>query len=116
VWQGLGARIEVMPTDGAGCLDLAATGARIDGDLAAICAPMVCSLTGERYPVEALGALPRPESTFYVVDVSQALGQMPVDMQRIGADIVADLILDAYRLPQRALVQEICLTPTRQTY
>ena len=34
----------------------------------------------------------------------------------IGADIVADLILDAYRLPQKALVQEICMTPTRQSY
>ena len=34
----------------------------------------------------------------------------------IGADIVAGLILNAYKLPQRALVQEICLTPTRQTY
>lgn len=34
----------------------------------------------------------------------------------IGADIVADLVLNAYNLPQRALVQEICLTPTRQAY
>lgn len=34
----------------------------------------------------------------------------------IGPEIVADLILAAYRLPQKALVQEICLTPTRQTY
>jgi NADP-dependent 3-hydroxy acid dehydrogenase YdfG len=34
----------------------------------------------------------------------------------IGAEIVADLILNAYQLPQNALVQEICLTPTRQTY
>ena len=34
----------------------------------------------------------------------------------IGPEIVADLILDAYQLPQNALVQEICLTPTRQTY
>lgn len=34
----------------------------------------------------------------------------------IGADIVADLILNAYQLPQRALVQEICLTPTRQKF
>lgn len=34
----------------------------------------------------------------------------------IGADICADLILNAYNLPQRALVQEICLTPTRQRY
>lgn len=34
----------------------------------------------------------------------------------IDADIVADLILNAYKLPQNALVQEICLTPTRQRY
>ncbi|MFV0493368.1 MAG: SDR family oxidoreductase [Pseudorhodobacter sp.] len=34
----------------------------------------------------------------------------------IGADIVAGLILNAYQLPQNALVQEICLTPTRQRY
>ncbi len=34
----------------------------------------------------------------------------------ISADIVGELILDAYQLPQRALVQEICLTPTRQKF
>lgn len=34
----------------------------------------------------------------------------------ISADIVADLILDAYQLPQRAIVQEIVITPTRQKY
>jgi NADP-dependent 3-hydroxy acid dehydrogenase YdfG len=34
----------------------------------------------------------------------------------ISADIVAQLILDAYQLPQRAIVQEIVITPTRQTY
>ncbi len=34
----------------------------------------------------------------------------------IGAEHCADLILDAYRLPQNALVQEIVLTPTRQSY
>lgn len=34
----------------------------------------------------------------------------------IGAEHCADLILAAYNLPQNALVQEICLTPTRQAY
>jgi NADP-dependent 3-hydroxy acid dehydrogenase YdfG len=34
----------------------------------------------------------------------------------IGADIAADLILNAYNLPQNALVQEICLTPTAQKF
>ena len=34
----------------------------------------------------------------------------------IGPEHVADLMLHAYNLPQRALVQEICITPTRQKY
>lgn len=34
----------------------------------------------------------------------------------ISADIVAGLILDAYNQPQNAIVQEIVITPTRQTY
>lgn len=34
----------------------------------------------------------------------------------IGSDIVGGLILNAYNQPQNALVQEICITPTRQTH
>ncbi len=34
----------------------------------------------------------------------------------ISADIVAGLVLNAYQLPQLAVVQEICITPTRQKY
>ena len=34
----------------------------------------------------------------------------------IGPEHVANLMLDVYNLPQRALVQEICITPTRQRY
>lgn len=34
----------------------------------------------------------------------------------ISADILAQLTLNAYNLPQRAIVQEIVLTPTRQSY
>ena len=34
----------------------------------------------------------------------------------IGPEHVANLMLEVYNLPQRALVQEICITPTRQRY
>ncbi len=85
----MGAHLQIMPTDSDGRLDVPAIGALIDDDLAAICAPMVCSLTGERYPVEAIGALPRPAQCTYVVDISQAIGQIPVSLPEIGADIAA---------------------------
>lgn len=86
--QRLGALIEVMPLRPDGSIDLSALADRIDEDLAAICAPLVCSLTGERYPIEAIGALPRPEGCAFVVDAAQALGQMPVSVDRINADIL----------------------------
>ncbi len=34
----------------------------------------------------------------------------------IGADHVAESVLFAYRMPQNVLVQEICITPTRQEH
>ncbi|MEM7212498.1 MAG: aminotransferase class V-fold PLP-dependent enzyme [Pseudomonadota bacterium] len=84
-----GAIVEVMPVGPDGVLDLDALRGRIDEDVAAVCVPMVCSLTGERYPVEAIGALPRPEGCAYVVDASQALGQMPVSVGALNADVLA---------------------------
>lgn len=81
--------IEVMPVNEAGDVDLAALEARVDDDVAAICTPMVSSLTGRRYPVEEIGRLPRPEKSFYIVDAAQALGQMPVDVTAIGCDVLA---------------------------
>jgi NADP-dependent 3-hydroxy acid dehydrogenase YdfG len=48
------------------------------------------------------------------------LANYKANKARIGGGIpsehVADLILNAYNLPQKALVQEICITPTRQSY
>ncbi len=85
----MGAQVEVMPVDAVGALDINALSGRIDDDVALIAAPMVCSLTGERYPVEAIGALERPRGSFYVVDAAQALGQMPVDVEALKADVVA---------------------------
>lgn len=82
------ATIEVLPE-----LDLAAAdpdleqwGERVDDDVTAIFAPMVTSIDGYRYPVEAIGRLPRPEGCLFVVDAAQALGQTPVDVAALSCD------------------------------
>lgn len=87
--QRLGAKVETMPVRQDGILDVDALATRIDGDLAAICASLVCSLTGERYPLEAIGALDRPEDCPFIVDAAQALGQKPVSVDALNADILA---------------------------
>ena len=85
--RGLGAEIEVLPPlDASG--DLAAWAARIDDDVTMIEVPMVTSLEGRRYPVETIGRLARPEGCALMVDAAQALGQVPVDVGTLGADIL----------------------------
>ncbi len=86
--QRLGANVEIIPTHPDGRIDLEGLAAVIDEDLVVLACPMVCSLTGERYPVEAIGAMERPASCFFAVDAAQAVGQMPVDVAAIGADIL----------------------------
>ncbi len=81
--------LEPLPVTPEGDVDLNALRARLDDDVAGLCVPMVSSLTGRRYPVEAIGKLPRAGSCFYIVDAAQALGQMPVDVRAIGCDILA---------------------------
>ena len=50
----------------------------------------------------------------------QTLANYKANKKKMGggieADIVAQLILNAYQLPQNALVQEICMTPTSQKF
>ena len=62
---------------------------RNSGNTGAICLPVVCSLTGERYPAEQIGSLPRPEGCFFVVDAAQAVGQVPVSVTALNCDILA---------------------------
>ena len=59
---------------------------------------------------EVLGGVRDPQTLAAYKANKEAIGG------GIGADIVAGLILDAYQLPQRAIVQEIVITPTRQKY
>lgn len=50
----------------------------------------------------------------------QTLANYKANKEAIGggipAEVVGDLILNAYNLPQNAIVQEIVITPTRQKY
>ena len=85
----MGARVEAMPVDGQGCLDLRALQDLIDDDVAAISSPMVCSLTGEHYPLEKVAALERPDDTLLIVDAAQAVGQIPVSVLELGCDVLA---------------------------
>ena len=79
--------VEVLPALSGEAPDLGAWAARMGEDVAALFVPMVTAVGGVRYPVESIGALPRPEQVKFIIDGAQALGQMPVDVGRIGCDV-----------------------------
>lgn len=47
------------------------------------------NVTGAIQPVAAIGALARAEGIRYLIDGAQALGTMPVDVNRLGCDLYA---------------------------
>lgn len=81
-----GMRIEIVPSRGTLPPAPEDWAARIGEDTAALFLPMVTSVQGLRYPVEAVAALPRPEGCRLILDAAQALGQTPVDVARLGCD------------------------------
>lgn len=83
-----GSKVEVLPELDLAAPDLAQWSERIDDDVAAIFTPYISSVAGHRYPVEAIGAVPRPDKTLLIVDAAQALGQTPIDVSRLSCDIL----------------------------
>ena len=66
----------------------AAIANQIGEDVAAILTPLVTSIEGRRYDVEALGNLPRPSHCPLIVDAAQGLGQTEVDVRQLGCDVL----------------------------
>ncbi len=94
--------VEVLPPLHGSNPDLAQWVARFDDDVAALFVPMVTAVGGVRYPVEAIGALPRPKAMKFVVDGAQALGQLPVDVNNIGCDVFVSTGRKWLRGPRQA--------------
>ncbi|RXT47788.1 hypothetical protein B5V03_16120 [Bradyrhizobium betae] len=84
----VGAEVVRLPMTGAGRIDIEQAAALIDERTVAICASAVASSSGMRQPVEALGALSRPDTCLYFVDGAQAIGQFELTLPAASADIM----------------------------
>lgn len=84
----VGAEVVKLPMTGAGIIDVEQAAALVDERTVAICASAVASSSGMRQPVEALGALSRPDTCLYFVDGAQAIGQFELTLPGASADIM----------------------------
>jgi selenocysteine lyase/cysteine desulfurase len=84
-----GATIEVVPSDSSGQLDVDALEGMIDGRAKLIAITWVPTNGGLVNPAAAVGRIARAHGIPYLLDACQAAGQMPIDVERLGCDMLS---------------------------
>ncbi|CAM5775675.1 cysteine desulfurase [Labrys miyagiensis] len=84
-----GATIEVIPDDAQGRLDPVALEGMIDGKVRLIAISWIPTNGGLVNPAAEVGAIARRHGIPYLLDACQALGQMPVDVEAVGCDMLS---------------------------
>jgi len=82
-------RVTVIPNDAHGNFDLAALGNAINPKTRLIAITHIPSTAGNILPVEAIGRVARRHNILYLVDACQSVGQLPLDVEAIGCDMLA---------------------------
>jgi cysteine desulfurase / selenocysteine lyase len=84
-----GAKIEVVPSDASGEFDVAALERMIDERVKLIAVTWIPTNGGLVNPAAAIGRLARRHGIPYLLDACQAVGQMPVDVEALGCDVLS---------------------------
>jgi selenocysteine lyase/cysteine desulfurase len=87
--KGTGATVEVIPNDEHGQLSVAALRGMIDERVKLIAITHVPTNGGLVNPAEAVGEVARAAGVPYLLDACQSVGQLPVDVERIGCDMLS---------------------------
>lgn len=84
-----GARVEVVPSDPSGQISVDALDQMMDDRVALVALTHVPTNGGLVNPAAAVGAVCQAHGTPYLLDATQSVGQMPIDVTEIGCDFLA---------------------------
>jgi selenocysteine lyase/cysteine desulfurase len=91
VAQRTGAVVEVVPDDESGQLDVDALARMIDsgGPVKLIAVTHAPGNSGLVNPAHEIGAIARDRGIPFLLDACQSVGQMPIDVQQLGVDVLS---------------------------
>ena len=81
--------IKMIPNDARGNFPITALEAAITPQTKLIAVTQIPSTAGNVLPAAAIGQVARKHNIVYLLDACQSVGQMPVDVQAIGCDMLA---------------------------
>jgi len=84
-----GVRVEVVPPDATGQLDVGALRKRLDARVRLIAMAHMPTNGGLVQPAEAVGEVAREAGIFFLLDATQTVGQIPLDVRRLGCHALA---------------------------
>ncbi|EUB82680.1 aminotransferase class V-fold PLP-dependent enzyme [Pseudomonas sp. GM30] len=88
--QRRGIEIRLIPNDEHGQISLTALKTLLDDErVALISLPVIATNGGPVQPVEQIGALARAAGVLFLLDACQGVGQMPIDVDKIGCHMLA---------------------------
>ncbi|MDT8427329.1 MAG: aminotransferase class V-fold PLP-dependent enzyme [Pseudomonadales bacterium] len=80
--------LDIIPDDASGQLDIEELKKRIDADVRLIAITHIPSQTGRINPAEEVGRIARKHRILYLLDACQSAGQMDLDVNRLGCDML----------------------------
>lgn len=83
-----GIQVEIIPNDASGALCLERLEAAIDNTVKLISLTHIASHNGRIQPAEQVGAIARKHGILYILDACQSAGQVALDVEKLGCDML----------------------------
>ncbi len=83
-----GAVLTILPTDQLGNISYEELEASIRQDTRAIVSTHASNLTGNLNDIEKIGRIARKHKVLFIVDASQTAGMFPIDVEKMGIDVL----------------------------